>query len=211
METLIAIACNDHVIFAGSAGAGRSIIQFKDNEDKLHVVDDNKILASSGEIGDRVNFAAWVSRNLALNANREHRNLPGSSAAHFIRAELAKSIRSSSPYVVNCLFGSFDKPLPELAKLKAAGEAVNDGSGSQLYYLDYLGSLQRIPFGTQGYGGTFVTAILDRYWRPDQSVDESYELLRKCCDEVKKRIVISSPAFVVKVITKEGVKVLAPL
>jgi 20S proteasome subunit beta 4 len=209
METIIGIACKDHVIVAASAQVDYSIIQLKDNEDKLHQVDSNKILATAGASGDRVQFTDYVSRNLVLNSTRQGRPNSASSAAHFIRLGLAEAIRSPSPYSVFCLLAAYDAPLPELQKLnEAKGESKPDGSGSYLWYLDYLGTMQRIPFGTQGYGGTFCTAIIDRYYREDLTEAESTALMAQCVAEVQKRLIISTPKFIVKIINKDGIKTL---
>jgi|UniRef100_A0A7S4CWQ4 20S proteasome subunit beta 4 len=209
METIIGIACKDHVIVAASAQANHSIIQIKDTEDKLHAVDSNKILATAGEAGDRVQFTDYVSRNLVLNATRQGRSNTAASAAHFIRWQLANSIRSRSPYQVFCLLAAYDNPLPELKRLnETKGENKPDGSGAYLWYMDYLGTMQQVPFATHGYGGTFCMAILDRYYKEDMTEDESKALMQKCIDEVKKRIVINNSKFCVKIINKDGIKVL---
>lgn len=209
METLIAIACKDHVIVAASASAAHSIIQIKDTEDKLHQLDDSKILATCGEAGDRVQFTDYIARNLVLNATRTGRENTATSAAHFIRWQLANSIRSRSPYQVNCLLAAYDQPLPELTRLnEAKGENKPDGSGAHLWYMDYLGAMQAIPFGGQGYGATFCYAILDRYYKEDMTEEESKALIKKCIDEVRLRIIINNPKFCVKIINKTGIHVL---
>lgn len=53
-----------------------------------------------------------------------------------------------------------------------------------------------------------MTAMLDRYWRPDLSHAEGLELLQRCCDEVKKRIVVSNDHFIVKAVTEKGIEVI---
>eukprot|EP00993_Chasmostoma_nieuportense_P003545 NODE_4254_length_817_cov_92.833333_g4096_i0.p1 GENE.NODE_4254_length_817_cov_92.833333_g4096_i0~~NODE_4254_length_817_cov_92.833333_g4096_i0.p1 ORF type:complete len:232 (+),score=52.52 NODE_4254_length_817_cov_92.833333_g4096_i0:56-697(+) len=212
METLIGIACRDHVILAASSSAAHSILQFKDDEDKLHPIEDNKILATTGEAGDRVQFTDFIQRNLSLNSHRQGRRTTAPAAAHFIRGELANAIRSRSPFGVNCLLGAFDPPLPELRKLaETSGKAVADGSGAYLWYLDHLGSLQQVPYGTQGYGGSFCMAILDRYYKETQTEAESVELIGQCVAEVRKRIIINNPRFTVKLINKDGIKTLPPI
>lgn len=58
------------------------------------------------------------------------------------RSELAYAIRNG-PYNVNCLLGGIDE----------------DGPG--LYFMDYLGTLQKTHVGAHGYGGLFLYGILD--------------------------------------------------
>lgn len=43
-------------------------------------MDTNKILATSGAVGDRMNFADYIARNLVLNATRQGRPNSASSA-----------------------------------------------------------------------------------------------------------------------------------
>lgn len=60
----------------------------------------------------------------------------------------------------------------------------DDASGPALYFMDWLASLQKVPFGAHGYGSFFSLSIMDRYYKPDLSRAEARELLQKCIDEV---------------------------
>lgn len=51
--------------------------------------------------------------------------------------------------MVNMLLGGFDPTSQE----------------SELYFIDYLGSFQKVPFATHGYGGFFCMGIMDRFHR----------------------------------------------
>lgn len=53
-----------------------------------------------------------------------------------------------SPYMVNMLIAGYD-----------------DAGGPELYFLDYLASLVKLPFASHGYGGFFALSIFDRYYR----------------------------------------------
>lgn len=57
-------------------------------------------------------------------------------------------------------------------------------SGPGLYYMDHLASMNKLPFAVHGYGSFFSLSIFDRYYKPDLSVDEAYELINKCVKEV---------------------------
>lgn len=47
-----------------------------------------------------------------------------------------------------------------------------------------------------------------RFYREDQTEEESIALVERCVREVQKRIIINSPKFAVKIINKDGIKVL---
>ena len=37
--------------------------------------------------------------------------------------------------------------------------------GPSLYFMDYLASVNKVPFGAHGYGSFFTVSILDRHYR----------------------------------------------
>lgn len=200
-DTAIAFRCNDFVMVAAAGLNAFYYIKITEEEDKITQLDSHQIVACIGENGPRVNFTEYVKCNLTLNRMRQHgRHSSCFSTANFMRNALAESIRSrDGAYQVNCLFAGYDTPISE----------DDDSSvGPQLYYMDYLGTLQSVPYACHGYGGSFVTALLDRLWRPDLTQQEGLELMQKCCDEVKKRVVISNSFFFVKAVTQNGVEVI---
>lgn len=66
---------------------------------------------------------------------RNEADLSPSALAHFVRGELASSLRSRKPYNVNLLLGGVD---PITTK-------------PSLYWLDYLASLAPVPYAAHGY------------------------------------------------------------
>jgi 20S proteasome subunit beta 4 len=193
--TLIGFRCNDFVLLAASGTAAHYYIKIRDDEDTIAEMDENKLLALSGENGDRVNFAQLVSRNLALQRMRAHdRRCSTPTAANYIRTTLAQALRRG-PYQVSSLFAGFDTPLSEYDEAPPQ---------SFLYYLDYMGTMEEVPFGAHGYGASFAIAIMDEKWRPDLTVDQAAQLMQDCIEEVKRRVIISNPKFIVKVVSARG-------
>lgn len=62
----------------------------------------------------------------------------------------------------------------------------DEKSGPALYYMDYLASMNKLPFAVHGYGSFFSLSIFDRYYKPDLTQDEAYELINKCVQEVSR-------------------------
>ncbi len=200
-ETHIGIRCKDFVLLAAAGVAGHYYIKFADSEDKIVPISSHQMISVAGENGPRNNFAEYVKANLALNQIRSH-GRPSStpSTAAFMRHELAKALRSrDGAYEVNTLLAGFDQPVSEFDETPAA---------THLYYMDYLGTLQEVPYACHGYGTPFVVALLDRYWKPDLTPQEGITLLQQCCNEVKKRIIVAHDQFICKVVTKDGIEVL---
>lgn len=66
---------------------------------------------------------------------RNETDLSPKALAHFVRGELATSLRSRKPYNVNLLLGGVD-PITHKPSL---------------YWLDYLASLASVPYAAHGY------------------------------------------------------------
>ena len=111
------------------------------------------------------------------------------SVAQFTRSELAEALRKG-PYQVNVLIAGVEE------------------EGAKMYWMDYLGALQRVTKGAHGYAGYFVSSTLDNAYHPDMTKEEGLEAIKKCITVLKTRFLMDQPSFTVKVITKAGTEVL---
>lgn len=84
-----------------------------------------------------------------------------------------------------------------------AGYDKNDGP--QLYFMDYLASLVELKYACHGYGGLFSFSIMDRYHDDNMTREEGYELLKKCVEEIQKRLIVNLPNFSVQCIDENGI------
>lgn len=82
-----------------------------------------------------VQFAEYIQRNAQLYSMRNETDLSPSGLAHYVRGELASSLRSRKPYTVNLLMGGVD---PITGK-------------PHLYWMDYLASMAEVPYAAHGY------------------------------------------------------------
>ena len=71
--------------------------------------------------------------------------------------------------------------------------------------MDYLASMNKLPFAAHGYGAFFSLSIMDRYYHPNVTVDEAKDILQKCVDEVQARFLVNLPTFNMKVVNKDGI------
>lgn len=53
-----------------------------------------------------------------------------------------------------------------------------------------------------------MLSTLDRYWKKNLSLEDGLDVIRKCIAEVQKRLVISQPRFSIKMVSKDGIKVI---
>lgn len=189
MDTLIGITGKDFVLMASDAMCGRSIIVFKQDEDKQLQLNNNVVLGMAGPQGDRDNFGNYIKRNIALKELRDQHPMTTAEIANFTRNELHESMRSS-PYQVNILIGGVDA----------------DTDVPSLYWSDYLASMTPVTYGVQGHAGNFLLSVLDSDWKKDMTREEALAVFNKCTVELKARFLINMPNWVVRIITKDGVE-----
>lgn len=189
-DTLIALVGADYVLLAADASQAFSIISIKHDEDKILELDSHKAIAMNGEPGDRNQFGEYMQKNIKLHSIRSGLPISTDAAAHYIRGQLAKYLRQS-PYQVNMLIGGYDEDI-----------------GPSLYYMDYLASMHQMKATAQGYGSFFVLSTLDANYREGMAFAQGLEVLNKCIKEVKQRLVLNSPRFIVKVIDRNGIRVI---
>ncbi len=194
MECIIGIAFNDFVIIAADARVSRSVITLKQDVDKMFKLSKRSLVAVCGEAGDTVQFAEYIQQNMQLYEIRNGYELTPREAAHFTRRNLAEALRSRSAYHVNLLLGGFDPK-----------------EGPELFYMDYLASMVKVPYAVHGHGGFVTLGILDSQYKPGMNVDEAVNLLKNCVKELQKRFVVTNDRFVVRIVNKDGIKHLPDL
>jgi len=150
------------------------------------------MMAVGGEPGDTQQFAEFIEKNMKLYRFRNGFDMTPSAAAHYIQRNLADYLRSRTPYQVNLIITGVD--------------ITQDPPRPEVYYLDYLGTMAKVPYGIHGYSAFFATSILDRHHRLDMSVEDGVELLRKCINEIQKRLLLNLPQFKVCLVDKNGIR-----
>ncbi|TXG72090.1 hypothetical protein EZV62_000669 [Acer yangbiense] len=93
MECVFGLVGNGFSILVADTSAVHSILVHKSNEDKIMVLDSHKLIAASGESGDRVQFTEFIQKNVSLYQFRNGIPLTTAAAANFTRGELATALR----------------------------------------------------------------------------------------------------------------------
>lgn len=94
-----------------------------------------------------------------------------------------------NPYMVNIILAGYDKE-----------------TGPSMYYIDYIASLHKLDKAAFGYGSYFALAMMDRHYRSDMTVEEAIELVDKCIVEIRSRLVVAPPNFLIKIVDKDGAR-----
>ncbi|KAJ4454430.1 putative Proteasome subunit beta type-2-B [Paratrimastix pyriformis] len=191
MEAIIGLRGRDFVLLAGDTKIAHSVMLLKSDVDRIVEIENHIGLAYVGEPGDDQQCVQYLAKNIVLHSMRTGTPMTGNAAAHFVRRTLADGLREH-PYNVNLIMGSVDR--------EQAG----------LYFLDYTGSLAEVKFCAHGYGSFFILGLLDSLYHDDVTLEQGIIMIRKCLAEIKRRLLIQTPAFCVKVITKDGIRLLSP-
>ncbi|KAK8047634.1 proteasome core particle subunit beta 4 [Apiospora saccharicola] len=188
-EVLLGITGKDFTLIAASKATMRGPTIIKAADDKTRALNKSTMIAFSGEAGDTIQFTEYIQANAQLYSMRNETELSPTALAHYVRGELASSLRSRKPYNVNLLLGGVD-PITNKPKL---------------FWLDYLASLAPVPYAAHGYAQYYCLSILDKHHHPDISLGEGIKLLEKCTDELKRRMPIDFKGMTVKAVTKNGI------
>lgn len=180
----------DFVMLCTSATAVQQIITMKDDEDKIVPLDTHTMMATSGEPGDRVQFSEFVAANVRLYSLRNGSKLSTKAIANFARGELATALRQG-PKSTNLLVAGYD-----------------EGKGPSLYFLDYLATMHKMNVAGYGYGSWFVLSMYDRLWHPNLTEEEALKMMHLGLEEVKRRLVVASSSYTIKVVNKDGIKII---
>jgi len=186
MISAVGLCGKDWVLVAADSAISSSIICVSEDYDRLFEIDRRNVLATAGETGDCLHLSEYIQGNVALYKYRNSVELSTEAVSRFVRSEMARAVRRS-PYQVNMLL------------------AGHDGKPA-LYYMDYMGTLERVPFGAQGYCAHFVLAIFDKNYKADMSLDEGKQLMKKALDQIKQRFSIAPHGFIMKLIDADGIR-----
>lgn len=193
MDLLIGIKTQSEVLLVASKNLARGISVLKSNDVKVMALNKNAAIAYSGEPGDAVNFAEFVRANIQLYGLRHGFDMSAHAAASFIRNELAASLRTRRPYATNILIGGWDraKKVPKL------------------WWIDYLGSIVEQDYCAHGYAQYYVLSTLDRFWKPNMTIEEAIELAQRCAVQLQGRMPIDFKGCNIFSVGENGLKLVA--
>ncbi|KAJ2853088.1 Proteasome subunit beta type-4 [Coemansia erecta] len=144
----------------------------------------------TGAAGDIDPFSEYIQGNVKLYSVRNAQDLTPKEVANFIRAELAGALRTRGASQVNILISGYDK---------TTGEA-------SLYWIDYLGTMAKVPFGSHGAPSYILYSVFDKEYKPDITLEEGLEIVRKCVSALKTRFLADMPTYIVKVVDAQGTR-----
>lgn len=193
MDAILGLVGKDFTIIAADRNSARSIIVFQNEEDKIMHLDSHKILGVGGDAADCVQEPQYFQKNLSLYHLKHGVKLSTHGAANYMRGEKSAKLRKGMAQV-DMLLGGYDEDV-----------------GPSLYFIDYLASMQQVKYGAHGYAGFFCNGLLDALWKPNMTEAEALQALETCFKEIETRFLVHMPNFLIKVVNKDGIKVVERL
>lgn len=189
-DAIIGFVGKDYAMIATDRNAGRSIMVFQQDADKIMELDSHKLLGLGGDSADCVQEPEFFQKNINLNFYKNGVPLSTHAVANYMRGEKSAKLRKGMA-LVDMLLAGYD-----------------EGVGPSLYFIDYLASMQQLKKGCHGYAAFFCNSLLDFHWKPDMTIDEGLALMQLCAAEMKRRFAINMPNWIIKVVDKDGTRTL---
>jgi len=190
MDSAFGIVGENFALLISDTMFSRSLVNQKNDIDKIVEVGNKKMLIISGNSGDISNFVDFIQKTIQLYALKTGYSLSTHSIANFLKKELSQSFRKGG-LNINLIIVGYDKSV-----------------GISLYYLDYSGNLQRMNHCIQGYGSLFISSTLDCNYNNKLKIKEALTLVLKCIIVLKKRFIVNHSNFIIKIIDKQGSRAL---
>jgi 20S proteasome subunit beta 4 len=183
------------ILAADQMNASYGILILQENMDKIPILSTNNnnnstMMAVCGPNCDIMNYSNAIQQHIQTYhyQNNQTISLTTKAQAYYARHVLSTALRRG-PYQVDLLLGGVDM-------------AKNNTTESSLYYIDYLGTLQKINYGCQGYCTQFCLSIMDEQYNKYQkmSKDDALRIIKMCIKEIQKRFLPQQKYFIIKCI-----------
>ncbi len=185
--TCIGLLFKDGVMLA----ADRRVTTFKIESDKFTKIFDvskNAVSTISGEAASAQLFMRYLQSEVKLIELKKERQAKITEIASILNSIQYSAVRSQGA-VVGSILGGYDK------------------TGAHLFDLSPDGTMGEVePYLSNGSGSLWTKSLLDNYYKKSMSEKEALELLEKCFLAAFKNDTASGGGYIVKIVTKEGIK-----
>jgi len=184
--TTVGITCKDGVVIATEHRATMGTLIAHKKTQKLFKIDDNIGLTVAGLVGDAQTLARYLKAEAELYRLKRGANMPIRAAATMLANIL--NGRSYYPYWVQLIVAGVDEDGFHVYSLDAAGGSIPD------------------DYATTGSGSPYVYSILEDYYKPDMSLNDTIDLAIRGISIAMKRDAASGNGISVASITKKEFK-----
>jgi 20S proteasome subunit beta 4 len=187
MVSSIGIRGRNFAMVAADTVFARSVVLMKNDQDKFSTIDNRIVMASTGDQGDAFRTSLFIAEKARFDALQNGIELSPRVLAHMYQGRVQGSLRER-PLTTSTLIGG------------------RTGDEYDLWFVDNYGAISSVPFYASGYASYFLYGIFDREYREDISLEEGVEILQKCVDLMKERILLDLDRFILKIVTGQGIE-----
>ncbi|ADM11956.1 proteasome subunit beta-type 2 [Encephalitozoon intestinalis ATCC 50506] len=186
MDSSIGIRGNNFVIVAADTKISTSFLVVKEDYEKFQTVGNRIVMSMIGDQGDAFRTMLYVSESAYYEEIQNGIELSPSVLAHMIQNKVHKALRKRQLDMSSIVGGKG----PE---------------GYDLWSVDRYGAISSVPFCANGYAAYFVYGIFDREYTEDITIDAALNIIQKCINLLKERLMINLEGFMVKIVTDDGI------
>ncbi len=187
--TTVALTFKDGVVVAADKRATMGGFIANKAVEKVHLIGDRMALTIAGGVGDAQALVRLMKAELELYKYGKGQNL---------------SVEGASTLLSNVLQGN--KYFPYFVQLIVAGV----DTAPKVYVLDIFGGMIPDPYASTGSGSITAYGMLDSGFKENMTETDAVKLAARSVDAARKRDSFSGEGIDILVITKAGVKRLAP-
>jgi len=183
--TAIGIVCSDGVVLSSDKSYVYGNVVMSGNVKKTFIINDRVGVAAAGIAADMQQLFSDLSYLVRIREIRLGKRMPTSSIAKLTSFLMYR--RRLLPYLTQILVGGYiDKP--------------------ELYSLDSLGSVIGDNYIVLGTGAEIAVGIVESEYRPDITMADALETVKKAFKSVVSRDVLTGSTIDVLLIKEDGIK-----
>ncbi|KAM0671208.1 beta type-2 subunit of proteasome [Ordospora colligata] len=186
MDTSIAIKGRNFAVIATDMKVARSVFVVKESQDKFVSIKDKVVMSATGDQGDAFRAMLSVSEK-ALFENIQNGIEPSPSVvAHIMQNRIHENSRKAPLNVSTMIAGK-------------------GSDGYELWAVDKYGAMSSVPFCANGYAMYLAYGIFDKEYSESLDIESALEIIQKCINLMRERLMISLESFMVKIVTDNGI------
>jgi 20S proteasome subunit beta 4 len=186
MESVISLTGKDFGIIAVDTMYIKSILTIKKDLNKIIEIAPNIFIVVTGSPGDISQFLDLIQKSIQLQILENETTVNINSIANFMRQELSSCLRKG-PMNLNMILIGYS------ANFKPS-----------IYFLDYLGNLQKMNFCAMGYSSSIIYSLIEKYFDENMNLVQGLQIITKCISTIRNRFLINHNGFLIKVIYRQG-------
>ncbi|KAI5711295.1 hypothetical protein M8J76_000513 [Diaphorina citri] len=188
LEVGIGLRCNDFVMLMADTRIYQQILTDSVERDKITPLGNGTLLMCLGGSGPL--FSRIVSTGMSLHklvSATQHSVQRTPRIIGQTMQDIRRQNNHGDPLDLHIMLGTADPT-----------------TGVTLYKGDPYGFMLEVPYAYIGINGFLTASLVDKYYKPDLTVQEAYSVLKQCVHHMKRRTVLSYPKFTVKVLDRTG-------